>query len=129
MFESRAIARYIAEKAQGTSLIPAAADLRARALFEQAASIESSNFTPYVIPLILKRPANGGTADKAHVEDALSALSGKLEGYERILAKQRYLAGEHLTLADLFHLPLGSILAKAGIFILSDSLKFPNLAR
>lgn len=48
LFESRAIARYIAAKYrdQGTPLLPDPADLKATALFEQAASIETSNFDP-----------------------------------------------------------------------------------
>ena len=49
LFESRAIGRYIASKYrnQGTPLIPDPADLKATALFEQAASIEQSAFDPY----------------------------------------------------------------------------------
>ena len=44
LYESRAISRYIAEKYsnQGTTLIPK--DAKAKALFEQAASIETANF-------------------------------------------------------------------------------------
>ena len=34
-------------------------------------------------------------------------LAKKLEGYERMLGKSPYLAGEKITLADLFHLPYG----------------------
>ena len=48
LYESRAIARYIATKYkdQGTPLIPDPADLKATALFEQAVSVECSNFDP-----------------------------------------------------------------------------------
>ena len=44
LYESRAISRYIAEKydSQGALLIPK--DAKDKALFEQAASIESANF-------------------------------------------------------------------------------------
>lgn len=34
-------------------------------------------------------------------------LSSRLEGYERLLSTQPFLAGERLTLADLFHVPHG----------------------
>ena len=132
LFESRAIARYIAEKAPGAGLIPPATDLRARALFEQAASIETSNFTPHALKIAIERigkPSRGEIIDEVRVEEELGTLSGKLEGYERILAKQRYLAGEQLTLADLFHLPIGSLLPQAGVSFLSDAEKFPNVAR
>ena len=50
LYESRATSRYIAFKyaSQGTQLVPAVSDLKAYAKFEQGASIESSNFDPYV---------------------------------------------------------------------------------
>ncbi|CAE6484973.1 unnamed protein product [Rhizoctonia solani] len=32
-----------------------------------------------------------------------------MEGYKRILSKQKYLAGNTFTLADLFHLPYGAM--------------------
>lgn len=53
LFESRAISRYIARKyaAQGTQeLFPT--DLNAYAAFEQAASIEFSNFDPFATALV-----------------------------------------------------------------------------
>ena len=48
LFESRAIARYVATKyaAQGTPLVPDPADLQKTALLDQAMSIELSNFDP-----------------------------------------------------------------------------------
>jgi glutathione S-transferase len=36
----------------------------------------------------------GQTKDQALYEQALASLSSKLDGYERILAKQKYLAGD-----------------------------------
>lgn len=49
LYESRAIARYIAAKYsdQGTQLLPPASDLKAVALFEQAVSVEGANFDPF----------------------------------------------------------------------------------
>ena len=47
LFESRAICRYIALKYGGIGkLIPDPSDIKKTALFEQAASIETSNFDP-----------------------------------------------------------------------------------
>lgn len=63
------------------------------------------------------------------MEEALSALLAKLPGYERILAKQRYLAGDQLTLADLFQLPLRSMISATGLSVLSDEQRFPSVAR
>ena len=74
-------------------------------------------------------PRKGGKTDEARVTEFTTALEGKLEGYERILAKQKFLAGDELTIADLFHLPHGSMLEPQGITFLSDEKKFPNVAR
>lgn len=50
LFESRAIARYLVTKygGKGSSLLPDRSDVEKFALFEQAASIELSNFDPYM---------------------------------------------------------------------------------
>lgn len=57
LFESRAIARYVAYKyaSQGTPLVPAVEDLQAYARFEQAASIESSNFDPFASGVAMEK--------------------------------------------------------------------------
>ena len=52
LFESRAIARYLALKYGGIGkIVPDPSDVQKTALFEQAASIELSNFEPYVLGL------------------------------------------------------------------------------
>jgi glutathione S-transferase len=130
VFESRAIARYIASKA-GSSLLPTG-DQKKVALFEQAASIETSNFDPFASGIASQRvfiPARGGKTDEVRVGELATTLEGKLAGYEKILSKQKYLAGDEITLADLFHLPYGSMLAPQGFKFLEDSEKFPNVAR
>ena len=49
LFESRAICRYLALRYGGAALglVPEAGDIAATARFEQAASVETSNFDPY----------------------------------------------------------------------------------
>lgn len=49
LFESRAIARYIAQKyaGRGTSLLPPLGDFLHLGQFEQAASIEQANFDSF----------------------------------------------------------------------------------
>lgn len=72
LYESCAICRYIAAKypAQGTSLIPTA-DLKASAIFEQAASVEQANFDP---------PASGLALEKIFkLYEPLLSLSGALK--------------------------------------------------
>ncbi|KAJ7097165.1 thioredoxin-like protein [Mycena belliarum] len=110
LYESRAICRYIEEKyaGQGTPLVPI--DPKGKALFEQAASIEFANFDPFASKAVFEnfKPMWGLTPDKAVFDTLIAGLSAKLEVYEIILGKQKYLAGDEITLADLFHLPYGS---------------------
>ncbi|KAG2018393.1 glutathione S-transferase [Coprinopsis cinerea AmutBmut pab1-1] len=129
IYESRAIARYIAEKYadRGPALIPT--DLKKKALFEQAASIEVNNFNAYASPAVFEKlfkPYLNLTPDPAVYEKLFSQLEAKLDVYEKILSKQRYLAGDELTLADLFHLPYGVLLPQAGCNWTENR---PNVAR
>jgi glutathione S-transferase len=130
LYESRAIARYLIKKYpdQGTPLIPS--DLKAEALFEQAASIEAFNFTPFVRPIIVEKvfkPRDGLKPDEERVSEQLANLQPKLDAYDLILSKQKYLAGDSVTLADLAHLPYGTFIYEAGFVEAFESR--PNLAR
>ncbi|KAJ7458248.1 glutathione S-transferase [Mycena latifolia] len=130
LFESRAICRYLEEKYpdQGTSLIPTS--LEGKALFEQAASIEFANFHPAVLKVAREtfgKTRQGLPIDEAVVAQAVSELSAKLDVYEVILGKQKFLAGNDLTLADLFHVGYATLLPGAGIDIMTS--KGPNVTR
>ncbi|KAG1742491.1 glutathione S-transferase [Suillus lakei] len=130
LYESRAIARYLIKKYpnQGTSLIPT--DPKAEALFEQAASIETFNFNAFVAPIVFEKvfkPRRGLTPNDARVSELLASLESKMDAYELILSKQRYLAGDSVTLADLSHLPYGAAFYGAGFAEVFD--KRPNLSR
>jgi len=130
VYESRAIARYVAEKYadQGTKLIPT--DFKSRILFEQAASVEQNSFHPHASGIAYERlgkPHLKGLApDEAVVKDKVEKLSASLDVYDQILGKQKYIAGDDITLADLFHLTYGSYLAAAGTDVIE---KRPNVAR
>lgn len=130
LYESRAISRYIALKyeSQGTKLIPTD-DLKKIALFEQAASVEQSSFDPYATAVGMEKiikPRKGIQANEVTVEAALTSLSAKLDAYDVILAKQKYFAGDDVTLADLFHIPWGVLLGVGGSDIMESK---PNVAR
>ncbi|KAF5341648.1 hypothetical protein D9611_002087 [Ephemerocybe angulata] len=160
LYESRAIARYIAEKyaAKGTPNLLPIADVRARARFEQAASVEVADFDAFagraVFEMVFK-PMMGGKSDEAVFQDLITSLSAKLDVYDKILAKQKYMAGnvsllplplpshpsssystrnkrkltkrpQEITLADLFHLPYGVLLSTAGSDIMQAK---PNVKR
>ncbi|GLB42152.1 putative glutathione S-transferase, N-terminal domain [Lyophyllum shimeji] len=129
LYETRAICRYIAAKYadQGTKLLPTG--LKENALFEQAASIEQSNFEPSAHGAVFEnlfKLLHGLVPDQTVFEEHLKKLDAKLDAYEVILSKQKYLAGDELTLADLFHLPHGFYLAQAGSNIMETK---PNVAR
>ncbi|KAJ7486766.1 glutathione S-transferase [Mycena latifolia] len=131
LYESRAICRYLAEKyaEQGTPLIPTT--LKDKALFEQAASIEFANFTPPATKVgieVMYKPRLNLPVDDAILTQGLAELSAKLDVYEVILGKQRYLAGNEFTLADLFHLYYASVFDDAGGVDIMTT-KGPNVAR
>ncbi|KAI9452199.1 glutathione S-transferase-like protein [Russula earlei] len=111
LFESRAIGRYFATLGSGPELIPT--EPKAHARFEQAASVEYSQFDPIAAVILFEKvvkPFCGATPNEELVGKLLPLLESKLDGFERILGKQKYLAGDGLTLADLFFIPHGSII-------------------
>ncbi|KAF8150160.1 glutathione S-transferase [Crassisporium funariophilum] len=129
LYEQRAIGRYIAEKYanQGVPLIPT--ELKAKALFEQAASVETANFHTHAMQAVMEKfykPMMGKETDMNVYNAAIASLSQKLDVYDAILSKQKYLAGDEISLVDLWHLPVGSSLPSAGSDILETK---PNVAR
>ncbi|KAF7308757.1 hypothetical protein MKEN_01074800 [Mycena kentingensis (nom. inval.)] len=125
LFETRAISRYLAAKYPRNDLIPT--EPKANALFEQAAAIEQANFDPFACKIgmqfYMKRMER--EMDQAQIDANLPLLEKRLEGYEAMLGKTRYLAGEKITLADLFHLPYAPLVSEG-----SDIFeKFPNVNR
>ncbi|GLB45764.1 putative GST superfamily protein [Lyophyllum shimeji] len=131
LYESRAICRYLEEKYhnQGPKLIPD--DPKAKALFEQACSVETSNFDSLVAKAVAEKvfkPYLGQTPDQAVFDELIKQLGPRLDAYEKILSKQKYVAGDEFTLADVFHLPYGALLSVAGSDILTDPSR-PNVAR
>ncbi|KAJ6032498.1 glutathione S-transferase [Penicillium herquei] len=129
IFESRAIAQYIAVKfgSQGTDLSPSPTDLKEYANFQQALSVEQSYFDPIASQIAFEKvfkPRKGlGATDEARVKSLLAQLDVALAGYERILSKQPYLAGDKVTLADLYHLPYGVMAENLGAAEIYD--KYP----
>ncbi|KAF7319153.1 hypothetical protein HMN09_00251700 [Mycena chlorophos] len=113
LFESRAIGRYLAAMYPRHDLIPK--DPKKNALFEQAAAIEQASFDPSAAKagwhLYARRLGWGG--DQIGIDENLHLLEQRLEGYELMLGKTRYLGGDELTLADLFHLPYAAIIAES----------------
>ncbi|KAJ7206082.1 glutathione S-transferase-like protein [Mycena pura] len=132
LFESRAICRYLVAKYGKVpgDLVPDHTDIIATAKFEQAVSIENNNFDPTAGQIMLElvmKPARGLAIDKERAESLISTINSKLDAYETILSKQKYLAGDSVTIADLFHLPWAyGIVEKAKLDVIS---KRPSVAR
>jgi len=101
MFESRAIARYLAEKAK-SPLIPA--DIHARAKMEQWISVETSELAPHAMKFVyehtFKRKQEPSVLDAAQA--ALKVTFGVMSGQ---LAKTPFISGDAFTIADIGFMP------------------------
>ncbi|KAJ6541212.1 glutathione S-transferase [Mycena vulgaris] len=124
LYETRAICRYIAAKYPAAGLLPT--EPKANALFEQAASTELTNFDPSATKLAVETFIMPCKGDPAVVAAQLAILDEKLDAYDVILGEHRYLAGDALTIADLFHLPSAALLTAGGSEIMTRK---PNVAR
>lgn len=119
IFESRAICKYLARRySSGMKLMPEGDNDKAYGLFEQACSVEQSYFAAASetigTELVIKKVKGLGPPDEARVAQAEAGLDEVFAYYDKVLAKQNYLAGDELTLVDLFHLPNGSALKAFG---------------
>ncbi|KAF8835278.1 glutathione S-transferase [Paxillus ammoniavirescens] len=111
LYESRAIARYINAKYAGQgspNLAPLADDHHGVGKFEMACSIEYSQFAPLVdrvMKEVIFQEMRQQPVDETVRASLKASLEAKLDVYNNILKKQEYLAGDNVSLADLFHLP------------------------
>ncbi|KAF8214852.1 glutathione S-transferase [Mycena galopus ATCC 62051] len=127
LYETRAICRYIAAKYPASGLVPT--EPKANALFEQAAAVELTNFDPSASLIAVekfKQTYLGVQPDQALLDAQLEILDKKLDAYDVILGKQRYVAGDKLTLADLFHVPHAPMVGAVEGDIMTRK---PNVAR
>jgi glutathione S-transferase len=101
LHESRAMARYINDKAKG-SLMPA--DAQGRANVEKWISIETSEFTPHAMKFVFKHVMGRDVDDAAlaSADESLAKCLGVMDGQ---LANTPFLAGETFTLADIAFMP------------------------
>ncbi|XP_048137984.1 glutathione S-transferase F9-like isoform X2 [Rhodamnia argentea] len=107
--ESRAIARYYAEKYkhQGTDLL--GKTIEERGLVEQWLEVEAHSYNPPINDLaheIVVGPLRGLTPDPKLIKENEEKLGKVLDIYEERLSKSKYLAGDFFSLADLSHLPM-----------------------
>ncbi|RFU76079.1 glutathione s-transferase [Trichoderma arundinaceum] len=111
--ESRAIARYLV-RAYGSgdipaSLLPDPSNIVAIAKFEEAASIELTSFDAVANQLVFEELFKPlwfhGTTDIEKCKVLRERLEQVIELLDKRLASQRYMAGDKLTVADLFFVP------------------------
>lgn len=107
--ESRAIARYLAEKYQDQGVPLLGKTLKERAIINQWCEVESQNFNVAAASLIRemymssleKRPIN-----EEYLESCKTKLEAILDVYDVHLSKNKFIAGNTYSLADALHIPL-----------------------
>ena len=112
LFESHAIARYLAEKHHAESLYPSK-DLKKRALVEQWISVNQADQAPIVdivVEFIFVPLFHGRQGDSTKVPTLTQRLNALLDILEAQLKTTKYLTGDDFTLADLVWLPFGTYL-------------------
>jgi len=119
LYESRAICRYLATKYNGLDkgLIPDPKDLKAVALFEQWASVELTDFDAFATEVVGQKLFNkwrGIEAIPEVVALVTKKLSDKLDIFDTLLAKQKYMGGNEFSLIDIFYMPYTEKLFEAG---------------
>lgn len=130
IFESRAIARYVAEKyaGQGTELLGTTG--KERATIYTWLEVEAQNFNPPASAIVKEavfHPMMNIPTDREKVSHLAEQLAKVLDVYEKQLEGRAYLAGDAFSLADLVHLPYASMLFRAGQADLIESR--PNVSR
>nr|AFK35789.1 unknown [Medicago truncatula] len=109
LYESRAIMRYYAEKyrSQGVELL--GKTIEEKGLVEQWLEVEAHSFNPpaynLVIHVLFPSLLVDGTPDPKVIEESEAKLVKVLNIYEERLSKNKYLAGDFFSLADISHLP------------------------
>jgi len=106
LYESRAICRYLDEKLPGAKLH--GSDAKGRALVEQWLSVETSNFTPHAMKIIMTAffgPMMGKAVDEAVVTSGRENLTKAVEVMQRQLTKHQFVAGDSFSIADISFMP------------------------
>lgn len=108
IFETGAIARYIDEAFDGPLLQPDTPLLRAR-MNQAIGLLDAYGYRAMVWDIFVERverPAEGTPADEAKIAAALPVAETCLSALERLSPDSRWLAGDAISLADLFAAPM-----------------------
>ncbi|WP_026623123.1 glutathione S-transferase [Ensifer sp. WSM1721] len=108
LYETGAVTRYADDVFDGSKLQPA--DVRERARCNQLMSIADNYAYPTLVWGIyverISKPAKGATADEATIAAALPKARTCLEAMSDIMGTAPWLAGETMSLADLYAAPM-----------------------
>jgi glutathione S-transferase len=108
LFETLAIARYVDEAFPGPPLQPD--DVVARAVMTQWVSAIIDSVYPSLVRdyllIYIRARMTGGEPDRTRIDAALPGMERAFEVLEHRLSEAPFLAGEAMTLADLFLLPI-----------------------
>ena len=108
LYETQAIIRYVDERFPGAPLQPE--DVHQWSRMNQIIGIVDAYAWPSIAGAILYNrmlaPRLGGVPDEAAIAAALPRAELCLAEIERLMEDHRFLAGEHLSLADLMAIPL-----------------------
>jgi glutathione S-transferase len=112
--ESKAIATYIDKSFPGPKLIPD--DARGAAEVEQWVSLVNTMIDPclirtYVFRYLIPGGANG-QPDRAAIDAVLPAMQKQIDVLDRAVAATGYLAGDGFSLADIYLLPVLSVVQR-----------------
>jgi len=107
LFESRAICRYINDVVSSShSLIPS--DPKQRALFEQWAAVELGTLNPDIDTIVSNQvfaAMKGASPDVEAVKKAHEHIKTSLAVLDKQLSTHKYIAGDHISLVDIWILP------------------------
>ncbi len=108
VYETSAICRYVDEAFDGPSLQPG--DPAARACMNQwISSINDYFYPPMIREFVLQRivaPMRGNEPDEERIAAAMPDIRRAIDVTDGALADSRFLAGEDLSIADLFLAPI-----------------------
>jgi glutathione S-transferase len=108
LYESRAICKYLARK-YSLPLVPAASNMEATALFDQAESSEMLYFADPAGRIGFEKFVKkfmGLPPDDVAVTNAVRAVEAYFDVAERLLQEKEFMAGNEFSLVDIYYIPL-----------------------
>jgi len=107
MFESRAIGRYLASTRDKTGLLYPESSPQTRAIIDQWLSVNQAHYSAVdgVVSQILFAPLFGGKTNDDKVKELTAKAHVVWKVVDEQLAKNKWLAGENMTIADIFYFP------------------------